>query len=91
MTVNTNLSKMKNKILPTCLQGNYRDSLGEFSNTSYGVFEAEMRGLRERGGEEEVSPQRAVPTLEAVERFVFWFQKKIIPEWRQLIYIFCAN
>ena len=32
---------MKNKILPTCLQGNYGDSLGEFSNTSYGAFEAE--------------------------------------------------
>ena len=32
---------MKNKILQTCLQGNYRDSLGEFSNTSYGVFGAE--------------------------------------------------
>ena len=25
---------MKSKTLPTCLQGNYRDSLGEFSNTS---------------------------------------------------------
>ena len=24
------LSKMKNKILPTCLQRNYEDSLGEF-------------------------------------------------------------
>ena len=32
--------KMKYKILLTCLQGNYRDSL-EFSNTSYGVFGAE--------------------------------------------------
>ena len=29
---------MKNKILPTYLQGNYRYSLGEFSNASYGVF-----------------------------------------------------
>ena len=28
MTIHNNLSKMKNKILPTCLQGNYRDSLG---------------------------------------------------------------
>ena len=44
MIINSTLSKMKNKILPTCLQGNYRDSLGEFSNTSYGVFGAE-RGL----------------------------------------------
>ena len=41
MIVHCNLSEMKNKILPTCLQGNYRDSLGEFSNTSYGVCWAE--------------------------------------------------
>ena len=41
MIIHSNLSKTKNKILPTCLQGNYRDSLGEFSNTSYGVFGAE--------------------------------------------------
>ena len=39
--IHNNLSKMKSRILPNCLQGNYRDSLGEFSNTSYGVFEAE--------------------------------------------------
>ena len=32
---------MKNKILPTCLQGNYGDSLGEFSNTSCGVVGVE--------------------------------------------------
>ena len=36
-----NLSKMKKKILPTYLQGNNRDSLGEFSNMSYGVFGGE--------------------------------------------------
>ena len=41
MIIHSNLSKMKNKILPTCLKGNYTDSLGEFSNTSYGVFGAE--------------------------------------------------
>ena len=40
-----NLSKMKNKILLTCLQGNYRDSLGEFSNMSYGVFMAERYSI----------------------------------------------
>ena len=34
----SNLSKMKNKILPTCLKRNCRDSLGEFSKTSYGRF-----------------------------------------------------
>ena len=34
----TNLSKMKNKIFPTCLQGNYRESLGEFGNISYSVL-----------------------------------------------------
>ena len=39
----SNLSKMKNKILPICLQGNYRDSLGEFSNIAYDMFGA--RGL----------------------------------------------
>ena len=32
---------MKNKRLPSCLQGNYGDSLGEFCNTSYGVVGAE--------------------------------------------------
>ena len=32
--LNSNLSQMKNKILPICLQGNYGDSLGEFSNVS---------------------------------------------------------
>ena len=41
MILNSNLSKMKNKILPTCLQGSYRDSLGEFSNASYSLFGAE--------------------------------------------------
>ena len=31
-------SKIRNKILPTYLQGNYRDSLGEFSNIYIFVF-----------------------------------------------------
>ena len=35
---------MKNKILPTCLQGNYGDSLGEFNNMPYGKFGAEREG-----------------------------------------------
>ena len=35
MIIQINLSKMKNKILPTCLQRYYRDSSGEFGNTSY--------------------------------------------------------
>ena len=30
MIIHSNLSQMKNKILPNCLQGNYRGSLGEF-------------------------------------------------------------
>ena len=38
MIIHSKLSKMENKILSTCLQENYRNSLGEFSNTSYGVF-----------------------------------------------------
>ena len=41
LIIQNNLSKMKNNILPTSLQDNCRDSLGEFSNTSYGVFGAE--------------------------------------------------
>ena len=41
MIIHSNISKMKNKVLPSCLQGNYRDGLGEFSCTSYGVFGAE--------------------------------------------------
>ena len=32
---------MKNKFLSSCSQGNYRDSLGDFINASYGVFGAE--------------------------------------------------
>ena len=41
LIIYSNLSKMKNNLVPTCLQRNYRDSLGEFSNTSYGVFGAD--------------------------------------------------
>ena len=41
LIIHSNLSKMKNKILSTCLQGNYKDSKGEFSNASYDVFGAE--------------------------------------------------
>ena len=46
MIIHRCFSKMKNKILLTCLQGNYRDSLGEFSNKSYGVFGAERVNTR---------------------------------------------
>ena len=41
MIIHSNLSKMKNKILSTCLQGNYGDRLGEFINRSYGVVGVE--------------------------------------------------
>ena len=41
MIIQNNLSKIKNEILPACLQGNYIYSLGELSNTSYDVFGAE--------------------------------------------------
>ena len=34
MIIHSNFSQMKNKILPTCLQGNYRENLGEISNES---------------------------------------------------------
>ena len=41
------LSKMKNKILPTCLQGNNGDSLGELSKTSNGIVGAErVKGFK---------------------------------------------
>ena len=40
MIIHSNLPKMKINNLPTCLQGNYRDSSGEFCNTTYGVFVA---------------------------------------------------
>ena len=35
MAIHINLSQMKTKILPTCFQENYRDIVGEFSNTLY--------------------------------------------------------
>ena len=38
MITHSSLFKMKNKVSPTCLQGKCRDSLGEFSNTSYDVL-----------------------------------------------------
>ena len=38
MIIHNNLSKMKKKILPSRLQGNYRGSLEEFSITSYGCL-----------------------------------------------------
>ena len=41
MIIQSSLSKMKNKILPTCSQGNYRGTLGDFSNLSHGVFGAQ--------------------------------------------------
>ena len=41
LIIHSNVSKMTSKISPACLRGNYRDSLGEFSNTPYGVFGAE--------------------------------------------------
>ena len=33
MIIHSDLSKMKSIILPTCLEGNYRDNLGEFNKT----------------------------------------------------------
>ena len=41
MIIHRKISKMKNTILSTCLQGNYVDNFGEFSNTSYGVVGAD--------------------------------------------------
>ena len=43
-----NFSQMRNKNLPTCLQGKFRrDSLGEFSSTSHGMFEAERVNINQ--------------------------------------------
>ena len=39
MIIHSNLPKIMKNLL-TCLQGNYRDSSGEFCNTTYGVFGA---------------------------------------------------
>ena len=42
MSMHSNMSKMKKKILSACLQENYQDSLGEFSKMSWhGMFGAE--------------------------------------------------
>ena len=50
MIMHSSLSKMKNEILQTSLQGNYRDSLGELSNTSYGMCGAERVNLSNNQG-----------------------------------------
>ena len=43
MIIRSNSSNTKNKILPNCLQGNYRDSVAALNgSTSDGVFGAEM-------------------------------------------------
>ena len=41
LIVHSNLSKVKNISLPTYLQGNYRENLGELRNTSFVVFRPE--------------------------------------------------
>ena len=40
MIIHSNLAEMKNKTLPTCLEGKYKDSLGEF-----GEFGADCEGV----------------------------------------------
>ena len=47
MIIHSNWTKTINIILPTCLQGNYRDSLGDFSNscTSHGEFWIEVKEI----------------------------------------------
>ena len=35
-SAHSNLTKMKKEILPACLEGNYRDSLGESSDSDTG-------------------------------------------------------
>ena len=41
MIIHSKLSKMKDKTLRTCLQGNFRDSSREFGKMSYGLFGAD--------------------------------------------------
>ena len=41
MIIHSNLFRIKTKFSQPVFQGNYRDSLGEFSNASYAVFGAE--------------------------------------------------
>ena len=41
MIMHSNVSKMRNKLLPNLFRKKTKDSLGEFSNMSYGVFAAE--------------------------------------------------
>ena len=48
----------KKNFLPTCLQGNCRDSLGEFSNASYGVLG--LRGLIGQVGMQYTKPYKLV-------------------------------
>ena len=38
MIIHSKVSKLKDKILRTCLQGNFKDSSREFSKMSYGLF-----------------------------------------------------
>ena len=59
MIIHSNLSKMKNKILPICLEGNYRGSLGEFSNTLHGVLGADR--------------VKETPNVHAWQAFVIYF------------------
>ena len=47
MIILGNSCKTKNKVLSTCLQGNYRENLQEFSNTSCGRFGAEKVKITE--------------------------------------------
>ena len=57
MIIHSSLSEMKSKIVPTCLQGCYGDSLGEFSSKSYGLFEAERAKLFSAGGQMGILPE----------------------------------
>ena len=46
LIIHNKLSKMKSKILTACLQGNYRNILGEFSNTSLIPYFSDYKSTR---------------------------------------------
>ena len=63
------LSKMKNNILLNCLQGNYRNSLGEFSNTSYGVLHNRHDAEVSKPDELTKTKKRQLPIIKSLVSF----------------------
>ena len=69
MIIHSNLSRMKNKVLPTCSQGNYRNSFGEISNninTSCMVF----RYCTEGNEQTLLMPQTTKKSFQLIKSFI---------------------